>query len=314
VKDARQRKRAWYGGAIIILLVAIAFLIFFAEAIRQRLERRYAVVIVMPRAPPGLGDGSPVWIGGKEVGTVTAVGFLPSGPDTLANVVVTVDLPVAARTHVRTDTRVRLTSARIIGEPALDLLPGSATARVLEDGDTLRIERRPTVAELSRDAAAVRAQLDTSRVALQRLVPRLRARAGQTRRALAGLEAAMAEARSLERSVGASPTLALLGDPAFATSLARTQSYSAELGRLLALWRGRTTSGSELRAAVERLQLNADSLRAQLDATLVTLQTGNGTLARAQSDSALVHAIGAARAALDSLVAETKRNPLRYIF
>jgi len=108
VKDTRQRKRAWYGGAIIVTLTGIAFLIFFAEAIRQSFDRRYAVVVVMPRAPPGLGDGSPVWIGGKEVGTVTAIGFLPSGPDTLANVVVTVDLPRSARTHVRTDTRVRL--------------------------------------------------------------------------------------------------------------------------------------------------------------------------------------------------------------
>jgi ABC-type transporter Mla subunit MlaD len=314
VKDARQRKRAWYGGAIIVLLAGLAFFIFFLDAIRAQFERRYAIVVVMPRAPPGLGDGSPVWISGKKVGTVTTIGFLPRGPDTLANVVVTLDLPRAARPQVRADSRVRLTSARIIGEPALDLVPGTRGARVLDAGDTLRIERRLSLGELSRDADAVRAQLDTTRLALQRLAPRLRVRGRQTRRALDALEASMAEARTLGRSINESPTLALLTDPAFAGSLAHSRRHAAELARLLAVWRARTDSRGELRSAVERLQLHADSLRAQLDATAALLQSGNGTLARAQRDSALIHAVDAARAALDSLLADAKRNPLRFIF
>lgn len=314
VKDARQRKRAWYGGALIVTLAGLALFIFFLDAIRAQFERRYTVVVVMPRAPPGLGDGSPVWIGGKEVGTVMAIGFMPSGPDTLANVVVTVELPRAARRQVRTDSRVRLTSSRVIGEPALDFVPGTSAARVLDPGDTLRVERRQSVGELAREAVAVRLQLDTTRLSLQRLAPRLRARAKQTRRVVAALEAALAEARSLRRSVDASPTLSLLGDPAFASSLAHSRAHAAELDRLLDVWRARTTTRGELRTAVERLHLHADSLRAQLDATAAALQAGTGILARAQRDSALIRAVAAARVELDSLIAETKRNPLRFVF
>jgi ABC-type transporter Mla subunit MlaD len=314
VQDARQRKRAWYGGMLTLALVALALFIFFLDAILAQFERRYTVVVVMERAPPGLGDGSPVWIGGKEVGTVTAIGFLPSGPDTLENVAVTVDLPRAARQQVRADSRVRLTSARLIGEPALDLVPGTPAAPVVQPGDTLRVQSRLSVAELSREAAVVRAQLDTTLRAARQLAPRVRTRMRQTRRAFAALESAMAEARSLQRAVDASPNLSLLGDPALRASLDHSRAQAHELARVLRAWRARTSAGGEVRAAVQRLQLHADSLRVQLDATAATLQAGNGTLARAQRDSALIRALHAARVELDSLVAETKRNPLRFFF
>ena len=314
VKDARQRKRAWYGAAIIATLTALAFFIFFIDAIRARFERRYTVVVVMPRVPAGLGDGSPVWIGGREVGTVTAVGFLPSGPDTLAYVAVTVDLPHGVRDQVRADSRVRLTSARMIGEPALDVVPGTHAAAVVQPGDTLRVVRRRSIGELSRQASAVHAQLDTGRLALQRLGPRFRVRARQTRRVVAALEAAMAELRNLNRSLVASPTISLLSDTAFTAALDRSRANAASLAQLLAVWRARTAAHGELRTTAVRLQSHADSLRALLDDVAASLQSGYGSLARARQDSALSRAVNATRAQLDSLIAETKRNPLRFIF
>jgi MlaD protein len=313
VHDARQRRRAWYGGAIVLVLVALAGFIFFLDDIIAQFERRYAVVVVMSRAP-GLQYGSPVWIGGKEVGTVTAVGFLPHGADTLANVVVTVDLPRAARHHVRADSRVRLTATRLIGEPAIDVVPGTPTAPVLAPGDTLRQRQYVSRAELSLTAAAIRAQLDTTRRALQRLAPRMHARTQQTRRALAALAATIAQVRSLRSAVAASPNLSLLGDPAFLAALEHSRAQTAELARMIGVWREHTTETGEIRLAVERLQRHADSLRAQLDATAAALQAGNGSLGRAQRDSALSRAVEAARAELDSLIAETRRNPLRFIF
>jgi ABC-type transporter Mla subunit MlaD len=309
VHHARQRKRTWYGSAIIVLLTALALFIFFLDDIVARFERRYAIVILMQRSPVGLGAGSPVWIGGKEVGTVTAVGFLPSGPDTLAHVAVTVDLPRAVRHQVRADSHVRLTSDRMIGEPALDLVPGTPVAPIVLPGDTLRVVQRKSFADLSRDAAAVRAQLDTTIRALHQLMPQLRSRARQARRAFAAFHAVMTGARDLRRAVFASPTMSLLGDAA----LGGSRAHAAELARLLRVWQ-RTATGGELRAAADRLELHAAALRAQLDDMAASLQAGNGSLGRAQRDAPLRRALDATRVELDSLIAETKRNPLRFMF
>ena len=69
-------------------------------------------------------------------------------------------------------------------------------------------------------------------------------------------------------------------------------------------------ANGELRTAVTGLQQRADTLRAQLDA----LSFETGFFARSRSDSAMARAITSARIELDSLIAQTKRNPLRFWF
>jgi ABC-type transporter Mla subunit MlaD len=312
VKDARQSsRRALYGAGLTVLLITSALLIFFLNDIIHAFDRRYALVVVMPSAP-GITEGSPVWIGGKVVGEITTIGFLPSGGDTTETLALTVDLPRRQQRLLRTDSRARLTSDRMMGQPVIDLVPGSSGARILSDGDTIHIEKHMSADDLRQRAGIVRAELDTTMQLMRQLAPPLRARLTQTRRVFRSLEVAMVDARRLQRDIGASPNFGLMSDPALQAALERSRANAAELSSLIASFRERMATQSELRATVTRLQQRADSVRTILDETSKLLDAG--FLGRMQNDSALQHAMHAARAELDSLIAETRRNPLRFFF
>lgn len=312
-KDERQTRRAIGGTLLIAALIGAAVLIFFLDDMLDALERRYEVVAIVEEAA-GLVDGSPVWVGGKAVGTVTKLGFLPSGTDTTARVAVTLELPHGVRSQVRTDSRAHLTSATPISARAVNLTPGSEAARVLEPGDTLRAEASPTAAELTSRAAGVRSGLGAALEELQELAPAARVRFEQTRVALQGIDLALAEARQMQSDLQANPGLSLLRDPAFAASLDRARAHAAELPVVMAQLRARSAETREAAAAFARLQARADSLSRGLDAAAALLETPGGSALRFQQDSALIRALDDARTELDSLIAEARRNPLRFVF
>ena len=194
IRDARQRSRAWKGTALLLFLFGCALFIFFLDDVLAAFERRYSIVVVMESAPR-LVKGSPVWIGGKRVGVVSNVVFLPTDADSTSTVALTLELPRKYRELVRADSRVRVTSARRIGEPVVDLQPGNRDAAPLTAGDTLRLHRGRSIAELTARARAVRIELDTALREVQLLMPAVQARLTEMRRSFAALDASMAETR-----------------------------------------------------------------------------------------------------------------------
>jgi hypothetical protein len=127
------------------------------------------------------------------------------------------------------------------------------------------------------------------------------------------LAAAQREYGTLMDDVRASPTLALLNRGDVQASVGRSRETLHQLTAALTRIRERArTSGAEpnLRAAAA----SAARLQASLAALDSVMRLQGGTADRLLRDSALVRAIGAARAELDSLIADAKRNPLRYVF
>lgn len=312
-RDGRQRRRSLRGGLLIGGIVSCAVLIFFLDDLVSVFDRTYAIVAFVPDAP-GLAPGSPVWLGGKEVGAVTTVGFLPAGTDTLDRVWVTLELPRRLQPQVRKDSRVRITAAALISERVVDILPGTAAAPMLEPGDTLRRRPQLTAEQVTRRATIVRAQFDTLLAALDQIAPTARVRVEDARRAMTAMDRVNVEARRLRSDLRANEGLAMLADPTFAASVQRTRGHAAELPAALARLRERTAGSGDVADALLRLEAGADTLRAQLDAAAAVLDRTDGFIGRFRQDSALIRAVHAARASLDSLMTEVRQNPLRFIF
>jgi ABC-type transporter Mla subunit MlaD len=311
--NGRQRRRGLIGGLIIAGLVGAATLIFFLDDIVAAFDRTYTVVALVPDAP-GLAVGSPVWVGGREVGTVKALGFMPAGTDTLDRIWVNLKLPRDVQAQVRQDSRVRLTSTALIGERVVDIEPGSVSTPALAAGDTLRMKYGLSAEQVTRQAASIRAQLDTLLAEATTLEPAARARMAQAARAAAAMDAAMDEARRLQADLRANDGLVLLDDPAFAASLERVREHAAGLPAAVTRLRGQAEGTADVIVALARLEARADTLRASLEAAARLLDASGGFAGRITRDSALIRAIDAARASLDSLVAEARRNPLRFVF
>jgi ABC-type transporter Mla subunit MlaD len=308
----RQNRRVQHGTLLIVALVAISVLIFMLDDIIELFRRKYEVVAIV-RDAAGIVDGSAVWIGGKEVGVVTTVAFLPAGSDTTARIALTLELPRRLQDQVREDSRVRMTSARLIGARAVDIVPGSATAPVLAAGDTLDQDSRRSVKRLTAQAKDVRTSLDSVLTELSALAPTAQLRLAQTQQAFASLDLAAAELRQLRGDLAASPGSALLADPGFSAALDRARGHAAELPAAIAMMRERSGPAAEVAAALAQLQTRADSLAARLD-TAAAMVGPNSSLSRFQQDSALAGALRAAKMDLDSLVVEVRRNPLRFVF
>jgi ABC-type transporter Mla subunit MlaD len=312
-RDPRQTRRTVAGTLLIAGLLAATVLTFFLESLIEKFRSKYEIVAVV-RDGVDLVAGSPVWIAGREVGVVSSVGFMPHGGDTIARIAVVLELPRRVQSQVRADSRVRLTAVNLLSERVVDIGPGTERAPVLGPGDTLRQERRPTPAELTARAATVKAGLDSVLVQVQALTPAMNARLLQTQRAVQGLDIVMTEAARLQRDMDANPGLALLRDPAFAAAVERAQATARELPLLIGRLQEQDGAVADVRSALARLQQRAEALDAQLAAASAALENPNGSLARLQQDTAIQRAINAARAELDSLIVEARRNPLRFVF
>lgn len=313
VRDGRQTRRTVQGVLIIAVLIGAALLVFFLEDIFASLERRYEVVALV-RDAPGVATGTPVWVSGREVGKVRRVAILPTSADTLGRIAVTVELPRRVESQIRTDSRVRITSVSLISEAAVDIVPGSAGAGILAAGDTLRAEPRPGRDELTAQARQVREDLQEVLAAMDDLAPLVRTRMEDTRLAFVAMDATMDEVRRMRADARANPGMALLRDPAFRQSLERARAHVAALPGTFDQVRERTGAAGEMGDAVARLRERADTLAAQLDAAAALLDESAGTLGRLQNDAALSRAVAEARASLDSLLVEVRRNPLRFLF
>jgi hypothetical protein len=301
------------GALIIAGLVALLAATFVVNRVMLFFEDRYTIVAIVPEAPL-LTNGSKVWIGGKAVGTVEGIGFLPHDADTVSRISMRLNLPTSVAQQVRRDSRVRITTARLVGERVVDIIPGSPGAPMLREGDTLKQRNAVTVAQLTATAATVKAQLDTALVDVRAIMPLVHARLAETQRVFATLDGAMADGKKIAADARSGPGLTLMHDPAFAASIQRVRGHVAALPPMFSSMREKSASSAEARAAFGRLQLRADTLGKQLALISDMLNSPNGSAARFRQDSALVKALRAARTDLDSLMAETRRNPLRFIF
>jgi ABC-type transporter Mla subunit MlaD len=310
-REARQRRRPLLGGLLIGALFGLALLIFFMGDIIDSFERTYELVALVPDAP-GVAARTPVWVGGRRAGEVRQVAILPSSLDTLGRIAVTMQLPNHVRQQIRADSRVRITSVNLMSEVVIDIVPGSPHEPVKQPGDTLRRHTPLTAEQVMERARLVRADLDSVMGTLRVLAPVASARMVDLRRAMVSAEGAMTELDRLRSDMAANPGLAALRDPAFNASLERARGHAAELPSVLGRLQERTGGMDEVRVAVARLQLRADSVRAQLDAAAALM--ARGLPARMQQDTALQRAVDAARASLDSLMVEVRRNPLRFVF
>lgn len=309
----RQGRRTLYGGVIIAALVALALAIFFLDAVIALFRRTYTVVAVTQMAP-GIRSGTPVWVAGVQVGKVRQIDLLPPG-DTLARVALDMDVGQSVAQQIRRDSEVRFTSARLMGETVIELLPGSSRSPQLADGDTLRVPPSIPAERLRAGAAQLRLELDsltldatalrTQMAARRKQVARITHEAGLARRELAALQAGMRG--------GALSSLMSLQRPG--GPIDRAQRRAAEIQKLVGATQQRVGRvRRDLAPEQRRLMTHARELQANLAALRALLNQPVGTLGRMQNDSAVQRAFAGARAQLDSLTREARRNPLKFVF
>jgi ABC-type transporter Mla subunit MlaD len=312
--NGRDRRRLLFGSLLIIGILGLAIVIFFLDAVIDLFTNRMSVVATMPDAP-GLVTGSPVWVAGELVGSVRKIEFRQPSADPQERVALTLEIPERLRAHLGPGTHVRVTSARLIGEPVVDVVPGPPGGPPLGGGDTLRGGDVLQVSDIVDRIRAARAGFErlSDEFAALAASPALqdgRLRAVQTRFAAVGRELAAVRAASADGTLAR-----LLRDPAFGATLdalgTRVQRLRATLGDAR---RDRGAEAAAVADAFRQLTVRADSVSRQIATLQSEADAAAGTLPRLASDSSLAVALRRVQAQLDSLIQEARSNPFRFVF
>jgi phospholipid/cholesterol/gamma-HCH transport system substrate-binding protein len=311
--DRSQNRHVVIGVLIVIAAAALPILIIFVPDLLRSLTPSVKLVAVMAQAGP-LAKGSPVWIAGHEVGVVTSVGLRPAGRDSIERIALELSVPRKYLAQVRKDSEIVLAKSRLVGAPALDILPGSVTSEPVQEGDTLYTRHASGLEEmidatlnLSENFATLFKDLES----LQEVTGNTREE--QLKRLAANFTRTSTEFSQLMRTLETSPILTL-GDPQFKRTLNSLSARGRELNQAFGAAAERARrAGSQAEPALRRLAARGDTISKVLAGIQARIEAnGGGLLIRAQSDTAIIKALHEAQRQLDSLVAESKRNPLRF--
>lgn len=268
-------------------------------------------------AARGVIKGTEVWLDGQKVGLVKSVDFQSPSEAVSQRLVLGLDILDDVRQNIRADSRVTIRSgATLIGDQVVYMSSGTAGAQPVGGGDTIQAHQS--------DVESVTAQAATA--------------AHEFPAILANVKLLGAQLQSAQGAVGA--FLGAGGGVEMQRVRGKTERLMARLetsGGLL----GMVASGrSDLQRRAEHAMAEADSIRQLLasnqhslgrfrrDSTLIRdigqlrlqlvelnrlASSPTGTIGRFHADSAIAVAIRHDLAALDSLMTDLKKHPLRYI-
>jgi ABC-type transporter Mla subunit MlaD len=265
----------------------------------------------------GIMKGSEVWLAGQRIGKVDAVMFAPPNTDTLERVILVMDILDEYMSQLRRDTDARIRAGgTLIGAQVVYLSPGSAASPQLHGGDTIPAHPQD-------DFEGV-----TSQIAIA------------SRQFPAIIENVKLINEQMELARG---TIAALGVEEGGASLQTFRVNAANLNRVVTSSHGsigRALDDGDLMARAQQTLARADSVRRlvsegrgtfgrfQRDSTLsrtiadvrddvsivrALLAEARGTAGRVGADRAIAVQLSRAQQHMDSLFADIKENPLRYI-
>jgi phospholipid/cholesterol/gamma-HCH transport system substrate-binding protein len=285
--------------------------VFFLDAIRRAVAEGPEIVVLAAEAR-GLTPGAEVWVAGSPSGRVTRVLFDdPDGPAE-SRVVIHATLHWAAVPFLRSDARATISSSALLAPVVLKLDPGNPRNGPFDYADTLTVpdvrstdhllslarEGREAVDSLTSLAAALSVKMAEGPGSAARL-------RGDT--ALIGRLQVMSErARAISVALKAEQAF-----PARVTADSLGPALAAVAGNLRGL-RGEERA-AEATGAVLDLAARLDRISENLDRLDRGLRAGRGTAGRAAYDDEIERQLAAFQARMDSLKAELRRDPGRWL-
>ena len=241
----------------------------------------------------GLKTGAPVWVSGAAVGYVSDVQFRPDG-SLLTQLRITSDQPIPKPSPAT------VVPNGIFGDVAVNFTPRPSGTRYVE-GDTV----------VSGPAAAGIAQLTAKADSITTSVTALTSAMNKELVAgggLADLRQTLAGTNKLMAQLSAIATVQSAQLTATMTSLRRATSAvdSAKIDSTLSNLR---TASSNMNS----LTMSLDSTGRALNRIVTKVDSGNGSAAKLVNDPALYNDVHSLLGRMDSLVADIKKNPKRYI-
>ena len=279
-------------GLLLIVTIVIAVLGSLWLA-RGGLAQGYPLYAKFPWGA-GLKQGQPVWLVGVSVGYVDDVDLEQNG-------ILITTLRITDDYKVPLGSKATVVPNGIFGDMAVALTPERPNPVSFNPGDTVPVgPTTPGIAQITAKADSIARSVNTVTTALQQ---EMVAAGGlrDMRQAIAGTNRLIADfsAIAAEQSRQLSATMTSLRRAASAVDPAKVDSTMVNIRAASA---NMAAMSAELRATSEKLDL-----------ILAKVDSGSGSAAKLLNDPGVYNDVRGLLARMDSLVADVKRNPRRYI-
>jgi phospholipid/cholesterol/gamma-HCH transport system substrate-binding protein len=304
--------RGYLPGIFILLgIISVSTAVFFLDTIRRALVEGPDIVVLASEAR-GLVPGADVWVAGAPSGRVTGVFFGSPEGRAGSRVVVHATVNWAAVPFLRSDTRATISGSSLLAPVVLKLDPGSPDSTPFDFADTLSVPVVQSTDHLLALAGAARGAVDTLSGLSQALAERLAEGPGTVAslrrdtaligrmKIMAGHARVISSALRSENSIPARLAADSLG------------MAVASMAQTLSDLRGEERA-TEVTQAVMDLAERLERISANLDRLDRELRAGSGTAGRALYDDELARQQDAFYARMDSLRAELRSNPRRWL-
>ena len=119
-----------------ITVTALSMVVFFIDRFRSAIEDRYTLYFHTFTNQP-LNRRAPVWLAGQPVGHIESLRFAPPGASQRELLSVELSVSTRARPFITEGAVVQVTSAGLLGEAVVNILPASQPGPTLSDGSVL---------------------------------------------------------------------------------------------------------------------------------------------------------------------------------
>ncbi len=130
--EKRERRTVVRAGVFVALALGLLAVVVLLIGKANRVFERQVSYHMYFENVEGLKTDSPVWVGGLEVGRVSAIAFLSDVEDRRIDVKVDVAKRFASR--IRADSVARISGRGVLGDKAIDISMGSARAEPIAPG------------------------------------------------------------------------------------------------------------------------------------------------------------------------------------
>jgi ABC-type transporter Mla subunit MlaD len=299
------------GGVVIVAVLILTF------ARVGALHGKTFRLFVTTDAARGVIRGTEVWLDGQKVGLVKAVEFQPVSKSPSERLVLALDVLDDVRQDVRADSKVSIRSgATLIGDRVVYMSGGTAAARGVADGDTIRAAESDVESVMS-DAALAAREFPAIVANVKLLGAQVRSAEGAVGAFLG--ERGGADMRGVQNKTERLMTRLKTSDGTFGLALRGSSTLQQRAEHAMAEVDSIRTLLSSNQHSLGRFRrdstLTREIARTRLELLEVRRLAGSstGTIGRIHADSAIAIGVRHDLAALDSLMADIKKHPLRYI-
>lgn len=302
---------------IIVLAMGTTALVLIGRSGNVFGERYQLVTLV--RSAAGLVPGAEVQLAGQAVGQVDRVVLIlpedrPEGGEAVA---LWLNVRVSVQSQIREDSRAQVRTQGLLGDRLIDIRPGSAGARILQDGDTLHaassVDFDALIAEGS-EAVGDLVEITSNLAELTRGVLEGEGTIGRLVTDAALYDRLVSLAGSMDTLVAVAadadgPVMRMLEDESLYLSIRSTLTSLDSVAAGVA--RGEGSLGR---------MLTTDSLYAALlgsitrmDSLLASLESGEGAMGRLFTDPVLYEELLKTMVDFGSLLEAVREDPERFV-